>query len=217
MGLDWELSLGLRFPLQETKPELFSLQRESLQEKKIPLTQSHIASSFTRSLKMIKLTEKIKLTLPDRRPWQCTAPSPKGDTTRNLKMQSLREYRLLCMTKLKECAFRQQLLVTYLFCYRANCYSDQTIQKRRKRVSMPVQNHWHNLSFNGPSIWFLFIITDSQRHPCTPHLSLEEKKNPFLNWFALCHCHRYVFPVLTGSCNSISSPSTSLWNRSVLG
>lgn len=43
------------------------------------------------------------------------------------------------------------------------------------------------------------------------------KKNPFLNWFALCHCHRYVFPVLTGSCNSISSPSTSLWNRSVLG
>ena len=194
MGLDWELSLGLRFPLQETKPELFSLQRESLQEKKIPLTQSHIASSFTRSLKMIKLTEKIKLTLPDRRPWQCTAPSPKGDTTRNLKMQSLREYRLLCMTKLKECVFRQQLLVTYLFCYRANCYSDQTIQKRRKRVSMPVQNHWHNLSFNGPSIWFLFIITDSQRHPCTSHLSLEEKKKSFLKLICPLSLSQICFP-----------------------
>lgn len=132
IGLDWELSLGLRFPLQETKHELFFLQRESLQEKKIPLTQSHIASSFTRSLKMIELTEKIKLTLPDRRPWQRTAPSPKGDTTRNLKVQSLQEYCLLGMTKLKECVFRQQLLVTYLFYYRANCYSDQTIQKRRK-------------------------------------------------------------------------------------
>lgn len=45
----------------------------------------------------------------------------------------------------------------------------------------------------------------------------KKKKTFFLNWFALCHCHRYVFPVLTGSCNSISSPSTSLWNRSVLG
>lgn len=60
-------------------------------------------------------------------------------------------------------------------------------------------------------------VTDSQRHPCSPHLSLEEKENLFLNWFALCHCHRYVFPVLTGSCNSISNPSTFLWNRSVLG
>lgn len=89
MGLGWELSLGLRFALQETKPELFFLQRESLQEKKMPLTQSHIASTFTRPLKMIKLTEKIKLTLPDRCPWQCTAPRPKGDTRRNLKMQSL--------------------------------------------------------------------------------------------------------------------------------
>lgn len=82
------------------------------------------------------------------------------------------------------------------------------------------QNHLHNLSFNSPSIWFLFTITNSQRYPCTtPHISLwkKKKKSLFLNWFALCHCHRYVFPVLTGSCNSISSLSTSLWNRSVLG
>lgn len=25
------------------------------------------------------------------------------------------------------------------------------------------------------------------------------KKNPFLNWFALCHCHTCMFPILTGS------------------
>lgn len=48
------------------------------------------------------------------------------------------------------------------------------------------------------------------------HIYVSGRKNLLLNWFALCHCHRYVFPVLTGSCNSISSSSTSLWNRSVL-
>lgn len=136
-------------------------------------------------------------------------------------MQSLWQYNvfngqtsLFGKIKLKGCVFRQQLPVTLY--YKANCYSHQTnLENKDYTLS---QNRWHNLSFNSPSIWFIFTITDSQRHPCSPQLCLwKKKKTLLLNWFALCHCHKYVFPVLTGSCNSISSPSTSLRNRSVLG
>lgn len=119
---------------------------------------------------------------------------------------------LFGITKLKECVFRQWLPVIYPISERTASYQtnlEESVCSSRIidiSLSLTVQVYGFYSQLQTLRDTHVFHIYVSGR-----------RKNLFLNWFALCHCHRYVFPVLTGSCNSISRPSTSLWNRSVLG
>ena len=90
MGLGWKLCLGLRFPLQETKPEVFSCKGNLCKKKDSSYSKSH-CQQFYKASENDQVNWEYK-NLPDRCPWQCTAPCLKWDTTGNLKMQSLWEY-----------------------------------------------------------------------------------------------------------------------------